>query len=321
MKASCSERARSIAGAADSLGLGARSLSGGRWRIAADGEEPAIDLRVDERWLACSTRVRPVSSAADLWAALTACPSLGGMCKPCVEPRGRDLEARVDVPLSDDTELEDACRNALGDLLSARGALFGLRGEKSGRGDEEPSSETSSALTQLLTSAQDPAAVEAAGGACAEGDWPVVERPDGGLNVDLTGAHGPRHAKIESFGPESHRIHVRLGSAKDLSSAGRTAASILLLTVNDGVRFARTAVAESGGRVEFSGEVWIRERPTGALFDHAFSALALVFRLCQTQLRVLGDQAIARAYLEVRGWSSHARAPRRRGGPQQRERR
>jgi hypothetical protein len=304
MNACDGQRERSIARAAESLGLGTKALSRSRWRIAGENGDPVIDLGLDDTWLACSTRVAPASMGADLWSALVAGHALPGMCKPCIEPRGRQLDARVDVPLLEGAGLEDACRQALRDLVSARRTLLGVRDGPDGvqvRPEEAPlPSPAVGPLSGLLQPVVD---------ACADAQWPVIERTHSGLRVDLTGARGPRHAKIEAFGTESCRVHVRIGSAKRLSPLSRTAAAGLLLEVNRAVRFARAGVADSGDRVEFFGEVWVRERPTSALFDHAFCALALVYRLCSMELRVIADEAIAREYVRARGFSPRERAP------------
>lgn len=349
------QRENAVAEAARSLGLSGEPSARGVWRISVDDATAVIDVRIDDRWLACSSAVRPVSTGSQLWTALERCALLDGACKASIEPfldgtgaagnmgatgstgaagymgatekagaagaeplcsgadqpadEGREhcLVARVDVPIAEGTDLPAACRRAVSDLLSARRALLGGNGEDRKRPHED-------------AAPMPPGAVEAAKEACIEAGWPVPEQPNGELRADLSEAGGPRDAAVQCFGEESYRAYVTLGSCRNLSAERRTAAAILLLSVNGAVRLARTGVAERGDRAEAFAEVWIRERASAGIFDHALSTLSLAYRLCHKELRVLGAETVAREYADVRGWSSHERSPAPQGGGRNPER-
>jgi hypothetical protein len=302
MSACRSEWERSITEAMESLGFGIGTSSGGTWRIAVDSEGTAVDARLDGGWFTCSTPVRIAPTAADLWAAVKQCPSLNGTCKAAIDPVKNRLEADVDVPIEEAGIVADACRRTMTDLLSARRALLRKRQDenKSRCWSAEPSFAASEMVDALMDR-------------CAEAGWPIIECENGEIRVELDRACGAGPAVVRSFGDESYRAYVPLGRHKALGPVGRAAVAAFLLNANGAVRFARTGVVERDNEVESFGEVWICERPTAALLDHTFSSLSVVSRLCEKEFKALGDETVARAYLEVRGWSSHKLSPAHQG--------
>ena len=295
-----SEREQSITETLMALDCGVESPSRGTWRLSAEDGTVAIDARLDESWLALSAPVRATAAADGLWEVLERCSSLESLSKAAVDPGGNRLDVHVDVPVEESTNLVDACRSAVREIVSARRVLLGHREE--GGGQEAVGSSPAS-----------PEALDVLKERCDEAGWPYEERDGGELRVELSDAQGTGWATVKTFGEESYRACVPLARHKTLGPVGRTAVAVCLLTTNAIVRFARTGVTEGEDRIEFFGEVCGRVRPTAVVLDHAFSALSVVRRLCGKEIRVLGDEAVARAYLDVRGWSPHERSPARQG--------
>ena len=295
------------------------SKGGWRWHVDDSGKAP-VDVRLEDEWFTCQLPVPSPSSETELWRTVERSSFLDGMCKVMVEPRDNTFHIRQDVPVTEDGDFPNFCRRALEDVVSARRKHVNSNGgdamsarEEHARSNDTKTDELPAPLALSTTAAG------ALKDACIEAGWCWSEREGGEPSVDLDVPPSSRRVVVEVFPGEGCRLSVPLARHKSLSGTSRAAVAVFLLTANAFVRFVRAGVDESESGVEMFFEVWIDERPTPAVVDHALSSLSIGCRLCEEELRVLGDEAVARTYLETRGSFLEAgvRSPRKRAPARQ----
>jgi hypothetical protein len=290
------------------------SKGGWRWHVDDRGGAP-VDVRLEDEWFTCQLPVPSPSSEAELWRTVERSSFLDGACKVMVEPRDNTFHIRQDVPVTEDGDFPSFCRHALEDVVSARRKHLNSNGGDATSAREEHAKSNDTKTNELPAPlVVSTTAAGALKDACIEAGWCWSERVGGEPSVDLDVPHGSRKVVVEAFPGEGCRLSVSLARHKSLSGTSRAAAAVFLLTANAFVRFARAGLEESESGVEMFYEVWIDERPTPAVVGHALSSLSIGCRFCEEELQVLGDENVARTYLETRGTLLEAgtRSPRKR---------
>jgi hypothetical protein len=267
-----------------SVGRDVESLSRGRWRWHVDGSGKAsVDVRLEDEWLTCQLPVPSPSSEEELWRAVERSASLDGVCKIIIEPRDDTFHIRQDVPVTGNGEFANACRRALEAVASTRQKHLQVDSrEKTAAGDvviigTEPADRGERGTMTMKE-------------ACIEAGWKWSEREGGEPFVDIEVPEGSRKVGVETFPGKGCRL------------------------LNAFVRFARAGVEEKGNGVEVFYEAWIDGRPAPAVVGHALASLSVGCRLCERELQVLGDENVARMFLELRGsfLDIESRSPRKR---------
>ncbi len=300
---------KEIADALWTLGRDVESSSKGRWRWCVDdsGKAP-VDVRLEDDWFTCQLAVPPPSSDEELWRLAERHAFLDGACRVIVEPRDNSFHIREDVPVTENGEFGGECRRALEIVISARRTYLKSNGDGGVRGIEEKNAQREREVSAQAggTNEADPPAVPtpdaaAVKDACIEAGWRWSEREGSEPWVEIDVPQGSRKIGVETFSGKGCRLSVQLARFKSLSGTSRAAVAGFLLTANAFVRFARAGVEEMENGVEAFCEVWIDERPTPAIVGHALASLSVGCRLCEKELQVLGDENVARMFLDLRG--------------------
>ncbi len=146
---------------------------------------------------------------------------------------------------------------------------------------------------------------------CRKTGWAVVERAGGALTVELDVPEGFYRARIDSR-PGAVQVGVALGKDLPASLVCRQALGVLLLSTNGLVRMTRAIVDVADDRtptaVRF--EVILAPRPAVVELAEAFAALSMAIRVCAAEAEALENEAVAREYLTIRGWSSRPHGQR-----------
>jgi len=301
------------------LGREVESSSKGQWRchVGENGKAP-VDVRLDDEWLTCQFPVASPSTEDELWRTVERSKSLDGACKVIVEPHDSTFHIRQDIPVTEDADFSRVCRRALEAVISARRRYVKPNGdgEAARQAESVPADDSDN---DSKTGGTDPSAdastlIAALKDACVEAGWLWSEREGSRPFVDLDIPEGSRRVDVDAIPGRGCRLSVSLARHKSLPGTCRSAVAVFLLTANAFVRFARAGVEESENGVEMFYEVWIDERPTPAVVGHALSSLSIGCRFCEEELQVLGDEVVARTYLETRGTLLEAgtRSPRKR---------
>lgn len=280
---------KEITNALSTLGSGVESSSKGKWRWYPDdsGKAP-VEVRLEDEWLTCQLQVPSPSSEEELWWRVERRSLLDGVCRVIVEPRDNTFHIRQDMPVTENGDFAVACRRALEAMASARRKHFPSNGGGEAAAGESAAEKAGVADGTIRD-------------ACIEAGWSWCEREGSRPSVDIELPQGSRKVGVETFPGKGCRLSVSLARYKSLNGTSRVAVAAFLLTANGVVRFARAGVEEREKGVEAFYEVWIDERPTPAVIGHALASLSVGCRLCERELQVLGDENVARMFLEVRG--------------------
>jgi len=282
-------------------------LRRGRWQFHLHNGKPmAVSAEVREGWLRLTTRVRAGDpyGPESFWSLLRLNAELSPFVKLALGSRAAGLHLQADIPVDPEIGFEGHVRHA------CIGLETGMRAVHVGVKKSVPipsSSGPSPVETRLLD-------------LCREAGWGGRERSQGSVVVDLeTGGEFYQATLTES---PSAGLHAWVELARcGISRSSRAALGVLLLTAGGLVRMARPAVDENLEPASTRFEVRLPPTSGSSELDHGLSALSIACRLCGSEARALQDEALARQYLAVRGFSRTADqeqghpSARNQGGP------
>ncbi len=137
---------------------------------------------------------------------------------------------------------------------------------------------------------------------CRAAGWPIVERADGTVAIELDASGGFYEALVRPIESRGVRLRVERILSGAPAATARRALGLFLLGACWSVRMAR-ATATVGQETVLGWEVVLDAAATSAELHHALSVLSLACRLFERESEALEDERIAQTYLAVRGWS------------------
>jgi hypothetical protein len=273
-----------------------RRTPGGAWRLGLDTDgEPDIEATMLDGWLFFHAPLYSGAPAHGLWQLLRADTLMAGRCKIVLEPDGRSMRLREDVPLIDGRDPSDDCRHAAFNLSEAARALpIHLAAAANHSASNRPG--------ETVARSRGTHENDVLGEACAAAGWKYSRRPDGRLIVDLDATGIFHQAVLESPLGSPRRAYVQLAHYRAPADDTRESAALFMLTMNGSLRLARAAIEETEKGANASYEVPLFGEPSAAIINEALSALSVTCRFCSRELRALGNEKLSRIFLDVRGW-------------------
>ena len=135
---------------------------------------------------------------------------------------------------------------------------------------------------------------------CTEAGWKCNDLLDRAVVVTLDVPGALVKAKIEKSPKQGFRISVDAASTESWGKESMEALSLLLLKANASARMARASLVRSKGVVHsVLFDVSLSDEPTGHEVDQALCALSVLVRFFGSEVRVMGNSKIARAYLAI----------------------
>lgn len=136
---------------------------------------------------------------------------------------------------------------------------------------------------------------------CREAGWDATQKGDDTIRVDCTIRGTTRSFRLEPASEsEAFRVVADLVHLESPSPAVRDAVAVLLLTLSDAVWGVRGFAGESGDRMTAGIETVVWGESADAVGD-AVAAVAVGCDLAADESMALGDDAVAKKYLELRG--------------------
>lgn len=283
-----------------------REAGFGFWRVdmpalaAATAAGGIMTARMEADWLLFDGHLgnidgSPVDRDEVLRRLLAANGQLAAGAKFALVAASSNVRLRAELPLGPEVELPSRIESVWAGL-QAGWALWHRTGDILVRGDGGNGSWAGSRGTaecdESYNSIRD---------ACGGTGWPLHERPDGRLLVDLE-VPADAHVQAEVSAAADGGVWVRADIAaaeQAVSPTCATAIAILLLRLSGVVRLARATV----GRLE----VMLPAAPQSSEIARALSALSVASRLVESEARLLSaDDALARAYLVTCGVDDQA---------------
>jgi hypothetical protein len=269
----------------------------GKWEIRLDAAAGGtVDICLEDEWLICSAAMPAGRATDNVDALLHANGGLPGCCKVVLEPGRPVARLREDILLIEGTDVSSACGDAIAHIegarleLANRPATAAERVKRAKTGGRKRTSAEAEARDTLE-------------GVCTEAGWPYGERDGGQGVVTLDLPNGSILAVLEAQNGADYRVRVRLSRCGQLSNVSRRACAVFLLTINGITRFVRAGVERSAHEWNAFLESRFTRRPSPAALDAALSALSVASRLCHRETRAMGDDRLARRYLDARGMS------------------
>ncbi|GAG44262.1 unnamed protein product, partial [marine sediment metagenome] len=195
------------------------------------------------------------------------------------------LVVREDIPVVDGVDVAQACTGAVADLAAAKKSLATMR---------RPTARDRKNVAlpgEVVDTIEQVCATIGFGHAAKDSETNVVT---------LDGPNGSYKAAVTAHPSGECRVTAHLWRYQSLSSLGRRALAVFLLTANGLVRFARAGIERSRHSTSALFEVRFSGPPSAALMETALSALAVACGVCGRELDVLSDDSVARRYLAAR---------------------
>jgi hypothetical protein len=269
------------------------------WELTLrDGCAPPVRARLMEDWLQFDAHLGAVAGLDQIWSALEWNGKLEGAAKLALDPAGRLLRARAEIPLDGECSVAQDLAATLSGIERAAGLV---RIDSDREGEEHPD--------PITAPSQDPAAPPLRQ-LLADAGWQFVERPGGSFMADLECGGDFRQALVQAGPEQDSRASVELACWESHAPASRDALAVLLLTASGAVRMARPAAEQSGDRIAARFEVRLASHASPALLGRGLAALSVACRLCGREAAILNNERIAERYLAVRGFKT-ARFSRR----------
>lgn len=250
-----------------------------RWHFALhNGHRSEGIARLDDGWLIVDLATGK-DEIRDPYRLLEANAALPGAAKYALG-LDRALHARVECPATDDADGDDGLDGALAAVHAAWRRLT------------EPTDDAASAAPCDAHDAAHelPELVREAG-------WQAVTRADGRQAVDLEIADEAATAFVRAADGRIQAM-VTLEPPPRPSARTRRAIGVLLLLVCGAVRLVRAAAWPGG---ELGLECVLAAGAAPAQLGHALAALRTGYRICAREVRALGDESLAQAFLSARG--------------------
>ncbi len=277
----------------------AASMGGGvRQCASAEGviglpEGVAVSAAVHgDEWLVLRALDGPVGldSPADALARNAAEP---GPAKLVAVGCAAQLSARADIVLIDGLAPAARIREAIGGLLHLA------------RDGERAADMDAAAGQQHDDEAEWGAIREHVTAAIGEAGWACHERSNLDVVVDLDVPGQFRQATVRPGHRTSIALRVDLVRVSQGADAVHRALAALLLTATGVVRMVKAGVMREAGADVFFVRCHVGHDASVDEMRHALSALTVACRLVGREADVMAvDAAIARAYLEARGWAA-----------------
>jgi len=286
-----SEHAREIDACLGKWGGAVNHPADALWEMTLrNGCALPMRARLIEDWLQFDAGLRAAADLSRIWSALEWNGRLEGAAKHALDPSGRILRARAEIPLDGETSVAADLAATLSGLERAASLVHN---DSAGEGEMQPS--------LAVAPAQDAAAVPLRQ-LLVDTGWQFVERPGGSFMADLECGGDFRQALVEVGPDQSLRASVELACWESHAPASRDALAVLLLTASSAVRMARPAAEKSGDRVAARFEIRLAPNASPALLGRGLAALSVACRLCGREAAILSNERIAERYLAVRGF-------------------
>ena len=277
-------------------GLPMQRAGVGHWLLGVTNHHTTlISARLLTDWLVLETAAQhPLGEDAG-WQFLDANRRLGDGIKFVLTPTEQQLSLRGELPLEprDDTDGDRFARDirAFWDRFEAARQSFS---------HAATNAETSfdASTPQPLNRAEE--GVPNCVTLCEAAGWSATARSGKTAVVPLDVPQGHFQAVLEQEDDGALRTAVELSPIGTLSAACRQSVGRLMLTASGVVRYARAF----SGQDQVGFEVLLGRIPTAARLAAGLSALSVACRLCGQEVAALMNDAVASAYVQVRGWSS-----------------
>lgn len=138
---------------------------------------------------------------------------------------------------------------------------------------------------------------------CAETGWPFIERGPDKLLIELEVANHFRQAALIPAGRGIH-VSCELVTCDSLLEPSQHAIASLLLSASGVLRLVRGSLAEDSAGLEAT----FVAPPCPSEISSALESLSVGCSLCGEEVKTLRDPAVARRFLELRGWNVSAPA-------------
>jgi hypothetical protein len=152
---------------------------------------------------------------------------------------------------------------------------------------------------------------------CNEAGWAPVERPGGGLAVELETGGRFCEALVDRTENQDIRIRAVLADSPSIPAVSGDAVNVILLSASRLFRMARAITWANNGATAFGWEVLLPPSPSAHELACAFSALSVSCGETAREVEaLLTHELVAQAFLTARGWSSppSSRSPSSRKG-------
>jgi hypothetical protein len=265
----------SAAGKVESGGPGWWSLTDG------NGSLRRVDVRMVDDWLRFETTPDSDLDGCGPWQLLRRTGSLDPATKLVVPVADSGAVLCADLPVRAGLE-----GGALATIVAQLGVETSAGKHKAGDGREGGAS--SPASDELVDM-------------CREAGWDATEKGDDTIRVDCTIRGSTRSFRLEPASEsEAFRVVADLVDLESPSPAVRDAVAVLLLTLSDVVWGLRGFAGESGDRMTAGIETVVWGESADAVGD-AVAAVAFGCDLAADESMALGNDAVAKKYLELRG--------------------
>jgi hypothetical protein len=275
----------------DKCTVGLRQTGPWCWHsMAQNGTLLPIESRLEEGFLQLATRPEPQQrGAAELERALLANGVLPGGVGVVLDPVSARLRMRADIPLMDDTRLEEEyllhrLHRSLDGFHEGAGLLKSL--DSGSSFPAQPAAASCAGLAELLR----------------ESAWNCEERGPNDFAATLDAGSAPP-AKVRMT---EHGLQLSVDLVRPDAAAGavRPALAVFLLAASGVLRMARAYAVETDGAWSFGFRVCLPAAPAPDEIDHALAALSVAHRMSARETSVLLDEAAARCYLAARNLST-----------------
>jgi len=254
----------------------------GQWSLTdGNGSLRRVDVRMVDSWLRFETTPDLDLDDCGPWQVLRRATSLDPVARLVLPVAESGAVLCADLPVRAGLE---------GGVLKALVARLGV-GTSAGKqeaGDDREGDASLPALDELVDM-------------CREAGWDAAEKSDGTIRVDCTIRGSTRSFRLEPASEsETFRVVADLVDLESPSPAVRDAVAVLLLTLSDAVWGLRGFADEFGDRMTAGIETVVWGGSADAVGD-ALAAVAFGCDLAADESMALGNDAIAKKYLELRG--------------------